>query len=193
MSQVPSKYLSALSKSKETNTEYTVKVCTEDSDGDGTVDYMVVVSSNTPEHESSYFEEGHDHYEDYDYNTNVHKYDESHDDQAAHSADNNKIETQNLVMRIPINPKKAESPTKTSFATIGLAINGVSFFNENAAPGDDITNELFTFDQCSGHPQQQGVYHYHIQTAEYGAASEKVFWITNEYYYGVPGSIGNGE
>ena len=43
-----------------------------------------------------------------------------------------------------------------------LALNEVSIFNENAAPPDKITDELFTFDQCSGHPQKSGLYHYHV-------------------------------
>ena len=77
-------------------------------------------------------------------------------------AGHNKIAEQFIVMKMPISPDNASSKTNTTYSTIGLALNGVSFFNENAAPGDQITNELFTFDQCSGHPQNSGVYHYHV-------------------------------
>ena len=162
LSKVPTTYLNAISKFQETNEDYTLVVCTEDEDSDGNQDYMVIISTNRPEHESSYYKEGHKHHEEYDYQTNVHKYAVAHTDQHAHSAGHNMIEEQNIVMRIPLSPKASSNPTDAPFATIGLAINGVSFFNENAAPGDEITDELFTFDQCSGHPQQQGVYHYHV-------------------------------
>ena len=42
-----------------------------------------------------------------------------------------------------------------------MAVNGVAIFDDQAAPGDDIFKEASSFDQCQGHPQQQGVYHYH--------------------------------
>ena len=65
-------------------------------------------------------------------------------------------------MKMPISPAAASSKSNTGFSTIGLALNGVSIFNENVAPGHEITTELFTFDQCSCHPQNSGLYHYHV-------------------------------
>lgn len=162
LTQIPSAYFSAMEKYTQTNNEYLVYVCSEDSNGDGTADFMVVETTNMPEHESVYHHEGTGHHEAFDYDTNKFKFADVYTNQAAHSAGNNMIDEQSIVMRIPINPVSAAVKTETEFATIGLAINGVSFFNENAAPGDQITDELFTFDQCSGHPQQQGVYHYHV-------------------------------
>ena len=161
-SDIPAAYVAALTKYTTTNTEYLVNVCAQDSNGDGTADFMVIESTNKPEHESSYFESSNSHYEAYDYETNIHKYSDVYTDEAAHSAGNNLIETQNVVMKMPINPTSATTKTTTKFDTIGISLNGISFFNENAAPGDEITNELFTFDQCSGHPQQAGIYHYHV-------------------------------
>ena len=46
---------------------------------------------------------------------------------------------------------------------MGVAINGVAFFNQYAGPNQPLTNEIDSFDQYSGHPQQQGVYHYHLE------------------------------
>ena len=162
LSQIPAAYFSAMETYTQTNTEYLVYVCTEDTNGDGSADFMVVESTNMPEHESVYHHEDTGHHEAYDYDTNLHKFADVHTDQVAHSAGTNMIDEQNIVMRIPINPQEAVTKTETPYATIGLAVNGVSFFNENAAPGDEINDELFTFDQCSGHPQQAGVYHYHV-------------------------------
>ncbi len=163
LSLIPENYLIALEKYALTNSEYSVYVCTEDANNDGEADYMVIESTNLPEHESVYFDESNHHHKDFDFTTNQHKYDSVYNGtQRLGSAGNNKIEAQSIIMKMPINPTSANTKTATSFATIGLALNGVSFFNENAAPGDEITEELFTFDQCSGHPQQQGVYHYHV-------------------------------
>ncbi len=162
LGDIPAIYLSALEKYTTTNSEYKVYVCTQDSDGDGDADYMVVETTDQPEHESVYYEASNSHHEDFDFETNVHKFDAAYTDQGAHSAGDNMIEAQSIIMKMPISPAVAATKTNTPFATIGVALNGVSFFNENAAPGDEITDELFTFDQCSGHPQQQGIYHYHV-------------------------------
>ena len=127
---------------------------------------MVVESSNRPEHKSVYWQATNALYEAFDYATNLYKY-AATKTAAGYtgtpaSAGPNKIEEQCITMKMPISPAEASSKTNTSYSTIGLSLNGISFFNENAAPGDDITNELFTFDQCSGHPQNDGVYHYHV-------------------------------
>ena len=37
------------------------------------------------------------------------------------------------------------------------------FFNQYAGPNQPLTNEINSFDQYAGHPQQQGMYHYHIE------------------------------
>lgn len=45
--------------------------------------------------------------------------------------------------------------------TLGLALDGVSLFHGVAAPGDDISQERYSFDTWEGHPQDSGVYHHH--------------------------------
>jgi hypothetical protein len=152
----------AFDKYTSTNELYEVTVCGDDINGDGIADEIVVTSTNLPDHESVYWEDDQDLHEDYDYDTNIYKFAEVYTDQVAHSAGPNMIKTQSIVMRMPADPTEAANKTQSTFGTIGLALNGVSFFNENAAPGGYIVDELFTFDQCSGHPQQQGVYHYHV-------------------------------
>ncbi len=46
----------------------------------------------------------------------------------------------------------------------GVALDSVAVFNDQAAPGDDIDNELYTFDSYNAHPTPQGEYHYHTAT-----------------------------
>ncbi len=161
LTKIPPAYVTAMKKYTTTNEFYWVNVCTEDKNEDGTPDFMVIESTNLPEHKSVYFQPGHALFETFDFNTNVYKFTPMHANQAAHAAGSNKIAEQGITMRIPIAPAEASTKTKTAFSTIGLALNGVLFFNESAGPGHNITDELFTFDQCSGHPQQSGVYHYH--------------------------------
>lgn len=75
----------------------------------------------------------------------------------------NKIAEQNLTFRIPKNPVVASTHSATPYGPIGIAVNGVAIYNQYAAPGDDLSNEMKTFDQYSGHPQMQGQYHYHTE------------------------------
>ena len=166
LANIPSAYLAALTKYTTVNSTYTINVCTEDSNGDGSADYMVVESSNRPEHKSYYWQATNSFYEAFDFATNIYKYAATvlttgYTD-SPHPAGTNMIIEQCITMKLPISPAEASAKSNTDYSTIGLALNGVSFFNENAAPGDEITNELFTFDQCSGHPQRSGVYHYHV-------------------------------
>ena len=37
------------------------------------------------------------------------------------------------------------------------------FFNQYAGPNQPLTNEINSFDQYLGHPQNSGQYHYHIE------------------------------
>lgn len=69
------------------------------------------------------------------------------------------------------------NPQVTTLGDIGIALNGVSFFNPAAAPGplpgssttpptgfvyNAVYNEQsYGVDACGGHPEQNGKYHYH--------------------------------
>lgn len=76
----------------------------------------------------------------------------------------NEISTQNVVLSIPLNPSEATNKQATSLGAIGIARNGVVFYNQYAGPNNQpLTNEIDSFDQWLGHPQQAGQYHYHIE------------------------------
>ncbi|WP_136481890.1 YHYH protein [Cognatitamlana onchidii] len=77
----------------------------------------------------------------------------------------NRIETQNIVFTIPLNPEEASNKEVTPMGPIGISRNGVVFFNQYAAGGSPLTNEINSFDQFLGHPAGQGIYHYHIEPA----------------------------
>jgi hypothetical protein len=47
---------------------------------------------------------------------------------------------------------------------VGVALDGVSLYGGFAAPGDLLSNEIYTLDTYDGHPDQRGSYHYHSPT-----------------------------
>jgi hypothetical protein len=91
-------------------------------------------------------------------------------------------------------PKKAATPSCATGGVIGIARNGVVFFNAVDARGDDaVAHEVQ--DACSGHPQQQGQYHYHGLPACLSYGSEKrhsklIGWILDGFP--IYGPIGEG-
>ena len=66
-----------------------------------------------------------------------------------------------IKMKMLLSPEEAITRYNTGLSIIRLAINGGSFFKESAGPGNEIIDEFSTFDQCSGHPQKLGLYHYY--------------------------------
>jgi hypothetical protein len=75
----------------------------------------------------------------------------------------NTISTQNITMKIPVNPVVAATHATTPMGVMGIALNGVPFFNQYAAGGSPLSGEIASFDQWWGHPQMTGMYHYHVE------------------------------
>lgn len=119
-------------------------------DGD---DY-VIESPGLPNHNSPYWGSGHA------------MYSEPHSGMVVNP---NIIETQDLVFRIPKNPTVNAQETETELGPIGVAINGVAFFNAYAGKDRStgewlgVEDEIPTFDEYQGHPAQGGLYHYHLE------------------------------
>jgi hypothetical protein len=75
----------------------------------------------------------------------------------------NSIATQNYTFKIPINPVVASTHAATPLGPIGVALNGVPFFNQYAGPNQPLTSEVVSFDQWWGHPSPTSQYHYHVE------------------------------
>ena len=115
-------------------------------------DFIVIETTNVPNHPSPYFSNSDSRYEAYN-GTNPN-----------FRINPNSIETQTMVYRIPVNPTEASNKTNTRLGSIGIAVNGVAFFNQYAGPNNQpLTFEVDSFDQYNGHPQNSGVYHYHFE------------------------------
>lgn len=75
----------------------------------------------------------------------------------------NSIRVQDFTFRFPLVPRRAGEITRLPMGPIGMALNGVVFFNPFEMEGQNAVagySEVW-LDSCCGHPQQTGVYHYH--------------------------------
>jgi YHYH protein len=112
-------------------------------------DFIVIETDDVPNHSSPYF------------NSTDSRYEAYNGDNTNFRLNPNRISSQNIVFRIPINPTEATSKSATGLGPIGVSLNGVVFFNQYAGPNQPLTNEIDSFDQYLGHPQMSGQYHYH--------------------------------
>ncbi len=79
------------------------------------------------------------------------------------SGNPNTIRVQNFRFRYPLEPKLSQHVTSLPMGPIGMALNGVVFFNPFEMGGLNAVegySEVW-LDSCCGHPEQRGVYHYH--------------------------------
>lgn len=116
---------------------------------DGTT--VTLVSNGLPDHNSPYYATSNSKYEDYN------------GINSRWSKNPNSISTQSLTFKIPQNPAAASTHAATPLGPIGIAVNGVPIYNQYAGPSQPLTNEINSFDQYNGHPQQTGQYHYHVE------------------------------
>ncbi|WP_304236654.1 YHYH protein [Jiulongibacter sediminis] len=114
-------------------------------------DYMVINTTGIPNHGSPYF------------NSSDSRYEAYNGSNSQFFTAPNSISNSPVTYRIPLSPTKASSAEATPLGPIGVALNGIPFYNQYAAGRSPLTNEINTFDQYNGHPQQQGQYHYHVE------------------------------
>lgn len=119
---------------------------------DGT--YIIIKTTGIPDHKSIYYPTTNSLYENFSGTTAL---------GYTFRKNPNTIASQSITYKIPLNPKEATIHAATALGAIGVAINGVSFFNQYAGPNQPLTNEITSFDQWWGHPQQSGHYHYHLE------------------------------
>ncbi len=119
-----------------------------------TADDVIFTTTNLPKHKSPYYldtEWNDDLYEAYNGTNNSFR------------LNPNRIGAQNITFTIPLHPKAATTNEATPMGPIGISRNGVVFFNQYAAGGAGLDNEINSFDQYLGHPTGQSMYHYHIE------------------------------
>ncbi len=119
---------------------------------DGT--YITIKTNGLPDHTSVYYATNNTLYENFSGATYANY---------TFSKNPNVISSQTLTFKIPLNPAVASNHAATPMGPIGVSINGIPFFNQYAAGGNPVSNEIAGFDQWWGHPQQSGQYHYHVE------------------------------
>ena len=112
---------------------------------------VTFTTTDLPNHTSPYWNSSHPLYEAYNgTNSNWNK-------------NPNSIGEQNITFTMPLNPSESSIKTATPLGPIGIARNGVVFFNQYAGRNNQpLTNEIDSFDQWLGHPAGTQ-YHYHIE------------------------------
>ena len=113
---------------------------------------IYIYSLGIPNHKSPYFKDTQweeSMYEDYNSNS--------------FRLNPNRIGIQDYEFRIPLHPTVATNKSNTPMGAMGVSINGIPFYNQYAARGASLTNEIFSFDQYSGHPDGGSRYHYHVE------------------------------
>lgn len=113
--------------------------------------FVVIKTNSVPDHKSPYFA------------TTDSRYEAYNGSNASFMINPNRIIDQGLTFKIPITPAESSSKSATPLGPIGVSTNGVAIFNQYAGPAQPLTNEINSFDQYNGHPQQTGQYHYHVE------------------------------
>jgi YHYH protein len=117
--------------------------------------YITIKTNGIPDHKSAYYPVGNTLYEAYIGTTFG---------GSAFIKNPNTIIPQNFTFKIPVSPTVATNHIATPLGPIGVALNGVPFFNQYAGPNNQaLTTEISSFDKYYGHPQQTGQYHYHVE------------------------------
>lgn len=119
---------------------------------DGT--YITIKTKNLPDHKSPYYASSNVLYEAYSGTTFG---------GFTFNKNPNSIIEQAATIKIPVSPKLNTAHSATPLGPIGIGVNGVVFFNQYAGPNQPLTSEITSFDKYYGHPQQSGVYHYHVE------------------------------
>lgn len=117
--------------------------------------YVYFKTKCTPDHVSAYYATSNSLYESYS-GTTFGGY--------TFNKNPNTIAEQNVTIKIPRNPTVASTHAATPLGAMGISLNGVPFFNQYAGPNNQaLTSEITSFDKYYGHPQQSGMYHYHVE------------------------------
>jgi hypothetical protein len=112
---------------------------------------------------------------------------------AGRAVNPNKIASQTIAATIPFAGVPGSSVTATGLGVIGIAVDGTSIYNNAAAPGDSIYNEVKTFDNCEGHPDNQSRYHYHIQPPSISSSDSRFIGVMRDGHpiYGIKDADGS--
>lgn len=83
----------------------------------------------------------------------------------------NAIAARQIILNLPLLPEAAAEASCVPMGMIGITTGGVAIFNAlDDAGRDAVAHEVQ--DRCDGHPQKQGLYHYHGPSPCHAAEAE---------------------
>lgn len=99
------------------------------------------------------------------------------------AANPNTLGEQNISLTVPYSPSNPSNTTGSamSMGVVGVALNGVVIYSNAAAPGDNIYDEVATFDKCEGHPAGT-MYHYHTEPTTTSNEDENFVGVMRDGY-----------
>jgi hypothetical protein len=104
------------------------------------------------------------------------------DDAYQYDRNPNSIRSQTVSLTLP-KARRASKPSCVNGGTVGYATNGVAIFNGlDAMNRDAVAHEIQ--DDCGGHPERSGAYHYHSGSGCVTGSSRKakvVGWMLDGY------------
>ncbi len=132
-----------------------------------TADAIVVSTRSLPPHPSYYYGEGDPNYADFDTTRGAEYH--PNPNVLAERAVSFSIPREPTPKGIAVTADLVDGVVGTSadeypMGPAGVALDSVPLFNPLAAPGDDIEQEKYTFDDYSAHPAPDGTYHYHTSS-----------------------------
>jgi hypothetical protein len=143
--------------------------------------YVSVTIVDLPDYTSNYFSTSGD----YDFTANgttiAGSYDSMYSAYTTTFPDPSSIESQSVVMYIPINPTYSGSQTMSG-GIVGVSINGIGIYDNLANDTDDIFAESGSFDQCQGHPAN-GQYHYHSEPYSISYNDNNLIGVMRDGYF----------
>ncbi|MGZ3424121.1 MAG: YHYH protein [Polyangiales bacterium] len=125
-------------------------------------DFVVIRTTDVPDHKSPFFGKGNAKYEAYDgtnssFSTAIN---------LMGTISDVTLKEQDITFRIPRHPKAAATHQATSLGAIGIGLNGVVIFNQYNGMGALLGSlEFNNIDQWNGHPTPAPgqTYHYHTE------------------------------
>ncbi|PJZ83160.1 hypothetical protein CH366_13985 [Leptospira harrisiae] len=99
----------------------------------------------------------------------------------ANAKNPNLIKSQNYTLTVPADNTNTSAPS-SGFGMIGVSTNGIAIYNDQAAPGDSLSTEYYTFDSSQGHPTNTGSYHYHVEPPKISNNDSKLVGIAQDGY-----------
>ncbi len=129
------------------------------------VTYVQLTTNDLPDYESNYFPTSSPCYVAY----------------TTSYPDPNTIASHGVTLNIPLNPNKTSQ--SMALGPVGLAIDGVAIYDNQAAPGNNIFDELGSFDECQGHPDNSSMYHYHTEPYSISHDDDNLIGVMRDGYF----------